>query len=661
MWIEFLINATCAIIALYLPGFILAFFGRLSRFSCFAIAPLFSSIAYYLLAFLYGKLGVVCSWQTIFLPIFIFVFLVTITRFYWTKRKETTVNKSIEKCDISLSTVALYLGIAIAIGCFYFIRTLDGAGSIYQENDNIYHLSLVRNFVDSSNYSMSSLFEYPASWHVIVAMVASFTNPELISVSVNAVNFILLSVVFPISILLFLSKVFNGNKRLLNFGAFCSLAFTAFPWGFLIFGPLYPNLFSYVMLPAVMALFILMVEAKEFKHRVAFFMLFCIAAASLIFAHPNAIFVGIVILVPYCVSRILKIENISYCKKICLSIFFTILVLIIWALLYISPLFNGVVSFDWPAYTSKYQAFVNILLLSLNKASVAQVVLATFVLLGIVYCLLRKKYVWIVFSYSILAIMLLINISTDGFAKHFLTGFWYSDEFRVASALALTGIPLAVIGLSALCGFSLSLIKLVSSREATQYECRVVVAVVAILFIVGNYSPSFSMPHEDVTIETGFGKVDSILSSGNSLENNVAALDQNELSFIEQVKEITGNDAVFNFPYDGSAYAYALMDLNIVNRGWFGYLDANTNPDGNLLRGDIDEIAENDGVYDAAMRQGIRYVLLLDQRENDGEGLYDAACDYDMWQGIISINDSTPGFDVVLAKDDMRLYRIAGI
>ena len=28
------------------------------------------------------------------------------------------------------------------------------------------------------------------------------------------------------------------------------------------------------------------------------------------------------------------------------------------------------------------------------------------------------------------------------------------------------------------------------------------------------------------------------------------------------------------------------------------------------------------------------------------------------WQNMLSINDETPGFELVLSRDDMRLYRI---
>ena len=56
---------------------------------------------------------------------------------------------------------------------------------------------------------------------------------------------------------------------------------------------------------------------------------------------------------------------------------------------------------------------------------------------------------------------------------------------------------------------------------------------------------------------------------------------------------------------------------------------------------------------------GAEYVLQLDQGEPDVESprlfTYENG---KKWRGIDGIRDDTPGFEVVLAEDDMRLYKI---
>ena len=78
----------------------------------------------------------------------------------------------------------------------------------------------------------------------------------------------------------------------------------------------------------------------------------------------------------------------------------------------------------------------------------------------------------------------------------------------------------------------------------------------------------------------------------------------------------------------------------------------------------MDEIAFDPEVRDAAERAGIRYVLLLDQGygENlvgDGATVYTHGYEKKDWGGVTGVTDETPGFETILAEDDMRLYRIA--
>ena len=53
------------------------------------------------------------------------------------------------------------------------------------------------------------------------------------------------------------------------------------------------------------------------------------------------------------------------------------------------------------------------------------------------------------------------------------------------------------------------------------------------------------------------------------------------------------------------------------------------------------------------------YVLLLDAGgEYEGRGWFWSYYDT-QWTGLNAITDDTPGFELLLARDDMRLYRIA--
>ena len=134
----------------------------------------------------------------------------------------------------------LYAIVGVAVGTVFFVRNLDTAASFYQAFDNVHHLNSIRSFVDSGNYSSfnsavylesagslaspylwSSSSFYPSAWHGLVSMVVQALDIP-ITVGINAVNVMLLCVVFPLGVYELL-KALTRDKRLLFLGAFLSV------------------------------------------------------------------------------------------------------------------------------------------------------------------------------------------------------------------------------------------------------------------------------------------------------------------------------------------------------------------------------------------------------------------------------------------------------
>ena len=93
-------------------------------------------------------------------------------------------------------------------------------------------------------------------------------------------------------------------------------------------------------------------------------------------------------------------------------------------------------------------------------------------------------------------------------------------------------------------------------------------------------------------------------------------------------------------------------------RVWYGYSSTDEATDDALIRGQLSSIEYNDDVKSAVSRKHSNYLLLLDQGNQEGEGMYTAPYKQDLWIGISSVTDETPGFEIVLAENDMRLYKI---
>ena len=563
-----------------------------------------------------------------------------------------------------LRQIGLAIGAGLVIGLIFFILPLDGAGSFYQENDNIAHLEVVKRFLETGLFDEggSYLTSYPSLWRTVAATVASQGSGN-VTVAVNAVNFVITAVLFPISGLIYLAS-FIGERNILRLSPLLVLSFVVFPWGFLYFGPLYPNLIGYSVLPLAMALVVYACGSVDLKSFFCLFACFLGACAVLLRAHPSSIFVGVVVMSPYIVYRLNKILA---AKSVRLSARYSLIVVFIgsmiglWTLLYTSPMFHGVVTFDWAPYTGKVQAVANVLFLGLTKSSAVQLSLSLLVLIGAMYCLVMRRWRWLLCSHLLVSLIYIACVSFPVCLQHFFAGFWYNDSFRVAAMFVFTGMPLACIGLASVIRVAEAFVKLVvSAREEQVYVTNCLTYVIPAVAVIAIFFPSFTFA-QNITWTTGFGKAFQMLRSGNSLAENANAIDSHELEFLEMVKDEVGDDIVLNYPYDGSAYAQTLADVNVVNRGWFGYSPSIDGKKSNyqLLCESIDIVASDHEVSDAARSEDIKYVLLLDNGAPDVGGCYyTVGYDGSYWHGLEMLDDSTPGFSIVLSQGDMRLYKI---
>lgn len=653
MWSSFFICFLFASLLLYLPGLIGSRLAGFSNTVSLAAAPFLSSFALAVSSFLFRALGITgCWWGLILVSVVFLVGASCLVGFLC--RKGGVLLSRDSSLEVDWKICFLYLAISLIVSGLFFVKTLDGAGSIYQENDNIFHLTTVRDFVDSGIYCLSSPLSYPALWHTLTSLVSSFCGGN-VPVAVNAVNLTLVSVVCPLSIMALLMVIFEDRKVVIA-GSVCSLAVAGFPWGFLLFGPLYPNLLGYSLLLGVAAVFILALKTGSSVSRRGLLVLFLLGCFALLLAHPNAVFVGVVLLSPYCVSRIMgsgvRLGRLgARASGVVLSALFVVVVLLVWTALYLSPFFSGVVSFKWPSYLDAGQAFCNLVTLSYTKASVPQLALSVLVFFGIFALIAKKKNRWLICSYLLFASLWFACATSDGFLRHFLAGFWYTDEFRVAAAMSIVATLLSSVGLASFVDGLAKLLNVEKSPLPAGFTAAAFVAVAILVFL-----PSHNVPKGSY-VTTGFGQVSSMLNGGNSLATNEVALDSEEISFANKVREVVGDSKLFNVPYDGSAYLYAISDLNVENRAWYGYKDDSSTD--SIIRNGLDSLSSNQEVRDAVKVEGIRYLILLDDEMGDGiGGVFEAGYVPDQWSHVLSVDENTPGFRLVMAEDDMRLFEI---
>lgn len=686
MWDQFFIAYAFGAVALFLPGVLLFKAIGLKWAEAVAAAPLAMCAALPVLAILYGKVGIPCSFANTFLLLVMVGFLAMAARMgiraKWRKRIGSG-SIALQRVVSCRRDVVLLLGFAafgiIATG-YVFVLNLDGAASFVQEYDNMEHLSRIRTFASSGDWScfaqayyvvggdssipfaLSSNF-YPSAWHAFAAMLVS-TLGIPVAVSANVVNALFVSLVFPCGIWWLLKGVFGDDWKIVACGILCAFAFAAFPWKLTWWGPIFPNMAALCLFPISAATFIALLRDREpVSRRISFAAVFALGLIAMLLMQPNAVFTCGVFLVPFCIRRIwtaplLKTTGASSGKaRAAVGVaVFSAFVVVVWAFAFNLPIMAPTVEFSWGSFAGKSQAIANVLLLSFRETP-AQPVLGALVIVGAAHMIRSGKGRWAVASYAIMCLMYIVSASTDGAIKQVLTGFWYTDPMRLAANAAISGIPLACMGLLVSIRSFAKIFARWCSRGLPSARMRTgSVAFMAMLAAVLLYYPNFAVQGIG-SVQTGIGAARTSLEAAYSTSaDNV--LNPEEREFLQKVQEVAGSELVVNEPNDGSAFAYGISGLNLYYRGFDGYGGSNETEASRLIRLHLNKMGEDPSVRDALDAIGAAYVLQLDQGDDDRSNRYFFTYDEAVWAGIDAVDDGTPGLETVLSEGDMRLYRI---
>ena len=699
MWSTFFIAMALAAVFLYMPGFLALKALRVRSAVALCCAPVFSIVGYAVVTAVLPSLGVFATWQTVFLPCLAAgIVAAAIVRFVpwfssWnpTRLGVADMGRSFRKAmNEEWFSIALYVLAGLAVVGLVFVKNLDGPDSFLQAWDNSHHLSSIRAFVESGNFSMltttsyataldrsftpwqgESMF-YPSAWHCLGALVVSASGAT-VSMAANAVNAVVVGIVLPLSTFVLMERLFEGRRGIVRCGAFVSLAFATFPWGFLTFGPLYPNLLSYAILPVVAVLFMgIFDDGVGARVRIVRAALFVVGIVSLACAQPNAVFSAAVLLAPFCVVQAARFARFlpwhaahPRACRIGLAAVAVAGIAAIWWALFNAPFLQDVIWFDWPAKEGEAQAIANIALLSFSYAP-AQLLLSALALIGTACSLVDGRYRWFACSFLLACAICYVDLAYDDFIKHLLAGFWYTDQLRTGSTAALLAAPMAALGLRHAVHFvARGLDRAVESvgGKPTPYVSAVLVLALSVTAV---FFPSYVIPGHH-KVETAFGDIRNRVEDQNSV-SKMNYLDASEKEFVRQVEQIVPDDQpIINSPDDGSIFLYGYEGVRTYYRYLTGYSpESNESEDSAAIRQGLYRIAEDERVRQAVESIGAEYVLVLDQGKDQDLGsdmerrrfVLKDDIDNELWSGIRAIDDATPGFETVLSEGDMRLYRI---
>ena len=348
--------------------------------------------------------------------------------------------------------MALFLVAGVVAGYVFLAGILPSPNAFHQDYDSVHHINSIRAMMDSlsmspldgSSYSTESdalvavqpTGYYPSGWHVLCATVALATN-----------------------------------------------TLTIFPWGICNWGPVYPNIAAFTMLPAICALFMRAFDQDESRratvdHLVAWFLSTCGA----VLLHPNVVFSMAVFLAPWIVARLgssslrVRIGSRVSIGPHVLAVAFAVFCMVAWIGATKIPAFAELVSYHWDSFAEGDGALTNVLHLSYMRGmwpapDAEQLFPAALLLVGGVLLVSRRDTRWVVVPYAITACMMYVACcSTDDAFRSVLIGYWYSDPYRIGSLATILSVPLISYGLDAVAEGACRLVRLTPARN--WHACR---------------------------------------------------------------------------------------------------------------------------------------------------------------------------------------------
>ncbi|MDY2940770.1 MAG: DUF6541 family protein [Varibaculum sp.] len=188
--------------------------------------------------------------------------------------------------------ITAVIGIGVLIG---------SPGSFPQNWDNAFHLNAIQAIVDTGNastlnmdvYDPDAAQYYPGAWHDLVSLLVLGTGIPA-TVGGNALALLLGYLVWPLGVRL-LAETLVGQRRITMLAIPLSVIFPQFPFLFLNYGTLYPNLLAVVLLPLAL---VVTLQVLRRQARPLFTTLVSLAfiAAAMGLAQPNAVFIYLVAL-----------------------------------------------------------------------------------------------------------------------------------------------------------------------------------------------------------------------------------------------------------------------------------------------------------------------------------------------------------------------------
>ena len=542
--------------------------------------------------------------------------------------------------------IAVLTGGLLGGGCVLVraLTMMGGINAVNQTYDNVFHLNAVRHILrnaDGSAWVVGGLTTlpgnegyYPAAWHQLVSLVVQLSGQEIVLGS-NVVMLLLAVVVWPVGLMALMRTCTTaGPVGWMAAGTLAGIT-GAFPLSLMYWGIVLPYFLSMSLMPLI----VIMVShlaglAPRSAQRLSggqVAVLLPVVCAAIALAHPQGVFVGMVLGLPILVwgtaarARDRWAPGLAPRPRLWPLATLTAVALIGSAAAWIE-LRPSQSSAVWKPNASLKEAIGQAISLAPNHTpTFLPLGLVMLVCAAVVLLLTRSR--WLVAPWLAATAMSIITRSTpEGDLRYLLTGNWYTDNNRTTAIIAVAAIPVLALAIE-------HLLRLASRRYPRLDGASGLVAgaLIAVLVLaMGVLSPGSRVNQSYFEMEW---QTSGLLSA-----------DEREL--LERLPEVVPEDAVIaTNAWNGSSLAYAISDRQVLNT----YMGFQAEPEVHLLNAELDDAQEKPEVCDATEELNVEYALDFGPQEIHGRTA--------TYTGLNEISE-TGAAEVVLQVGEAKLLRM---
>lgn len=611
-WTAVPVVLVCVLLVL-VPGAVLAFALGFRRLTVLGLAPIFSLSIIGVGAVAAPLVGLRWNiWVVVGLCLLASAVAWLVTDFRQSARNRTTLHRD---RWMVFGAAVLGSGAGALLIARRVMQLVGAPDNISQRYDDVFQLNAVRYVLDTGNGSTFSLGEmvggkglgavYPAVWHDIAALLVQLSGTS-VQLAVTCLNLTICAVIWPISVV-FLTRVVAGPRlvAIMAAGIFAA-GLAAFPYLLLIWGPLFPNLLSVSVIPAALAVVILLCRLSDQVERPwRLWLALVLLVPGLALSHMSAVGAVLAFSVPIVAWAMglhfwklatAKAPWRHYLVPVVLTVVGAAVVVVAW-----NKLRPGSYT-GWSPHTTVPGA-VGEVLANGQMSTRAAVVISILAAVGIFRMVRQRRQIWWLLSFAAAASLYIVDAAVEkGPVRFFWTGIWYADTNRLAAYLPIFAVVLAAVGLAGIVDASVRTAARFSDRKGAGAQPwgrpALAVGVIASLVLLGVLAGV-----------TQIGSIRTYIATNQQFyqrDTPSSILSDDEYQLLSRIDgEVPANAVIAGNPWNGSGLVYAFADRKVLKY----HLSQATTPEQDVVDRSLNKAASDPAACKAIRDLNVRYVL----------------------------------------------------